>query len=135
MLTVIINQAGVFKPLFFIIITKFIDFIKANKAKIVAILTAILTFVISISEIDMGTKMGIVCSILIVVIPVIISFIEGNDMNKTITLLVNTITLIQKIVKDRKAVTEDFDGNTIVSSNFLKEFSEEEIKAMLTKGI
>lgn len=114
---------------------KFIEFIKANKAKIVAVLTAILTFVISISEIDMGAKMGIVCSILIVVIPVIISFIEGNDMNKTITLLVNAITLIQKIVRDRTATTEDFDGNTIVSSNFLREFSEEEIKTMITKGI
>ena len=111
------------------------EFIKANKAKIIAIFTAILTFVISISEIDMGTKMGIVCSILIVVIPVIISFIEGDDMNKTITLLVNAIALIQKIVRDRTAVTEDFDGNTIVGADFLREFTEEEIKEQLKKGL
>ena len=111
------------------------EFIKENKAKIVAILTAILTFVISLSEIDMGMKVGIVCSILIVIIPVIISFIEGSDMNKTITLLVNAITVIQAIVRDRTAVAEDFDGNTVVGANFLKEFTEEEIKELITKGL
>ena len=111
------------------------EFIKENKAKITAILTALLTFIISISEINMGTKMGVVCSILIVAIPVIVSFVEGNDMNKTITLLVNAITVIQAIVRDRTAVTEDFDGNTIVGADYLKEFTEEEIKELITKGL
>lgn len=82
------------------------EFIKNNKAKIVAILTAILTFLISISQIDIGTKMGIVCSILIVVIPVVISFIDGRDMNKTITLLVNAIESIQQITKDQSRLSD-----------------------------
>lgn len=114
---------------------KIIDFVKANKAKIVAVLTAILTFVISLSEIDMGTKMGVVCSVLVVSIPVIVSFIEGNDMNKTITLLVNAIEVIQEIVRNRTDVVEDFDGNTIVNSKYIKAYSKEEIRTAITKGL
>ena len=114
---------------------KFIDFIKTNKAKIVAVLTAILTFVISISEIDMGTKVGVVCSILIVTIPVIVSFIEGKDMDKTITLLVNAIEVIQDIVRNRTDVAEDMNGNAIVGTKYFKEYSEEEIKTAITKGL
>jgi hypothetical protein len=114
---------------------KIIDFIKANKAKIVAVLTAILTFVVSLSEIDMGTKMGVVCSVLIVAIPVIVSFIEGKDMNKTITLLVNAIEVIQEIVRNRTDVAEDFDGNTIVNSKYLRDYSREEIRTAITKGL
>ena len=112
-----------------------IKFIKDHKAKIVALLTAILTFVISVSEINMGAKMGIVCSILIVIIPVIISFIEGNDMNKTITLLVNAIQVIQEIVKNKTDTAQDFEGNVIVSTNYFKDYTEEEIRELITKGL
>ena len=114
---------------------KIMDFVKTNKAKIVAVLTALLTFIVSLSEIDMGTKVGVVCSILIVTIPVIVSFIEGKDMDKTITLLVNAIEVIQDIVRNRIDVSEDMNGNAIVGTRYLKEYSEEEIKTAITKGL
>ena len=111
------------------------EFFTKNKATIISVLSAILTFVIALSEIDMGAKVGIVISILIVVIPFLISVISGADMETNIKLLVNAITVIQAIVRDRTAISEDFDGNTIVGSNYLKEFTEEEIKELITKGL
>lgn len=111
-----------------------IKFIKENKGKIIAILTAILTFVISMSEIDMGAKMGIVCSILIVIIPIIISLIEGNDMNKTITLLVNAITVIQQIVKNQKEV-ENISEDVVGADKDILDLTKDEIKELITKEI
>ena len=99
------------------------EFFVKNKATIISVLSALLTFAISLSEIDMGTKVGVVVSILIVVIPFIISVISGADMETNIKLLVNAITLIQAIIRDRTEQTEDFDGNTIVGVNYLKEFT------------
>lgn len=111
------------------------EFFVKNKATIISVLSAVLTFVIALSEIDMGAKVGIVISILLVVLPFIISVISGADTETNIKLLVNAITLIQQIIRDRTALTEDFNGNTIVGSNYLREFSEEEIKTIITKGL
>ncbi len=114
--------------------TQIVDFFKKNKAKVVALLTALLTFIISVSQIDMGTKMGIVCSILIVVIPVIISFINGEDMETTIKLLVNAITVIQQIVKAEKKQ----ENKEVVGANQdadMLELTEEEIKELITKEL
>lgn len=113
--------------------TQIIDFFKKNKAKVVALLTALLTFVISVSQIDMGTKMGIVCSILIVVIPVLISLINGEDMETTIKLLVNAITVIQQIVKaEKKQENKEVVG---ASQEDMLELTEEEIKELITKEL
>ena len=121
---------------------KFVQWIKNNKAKIVAVLTAVLTFVISISEIDLGTKMGIVCSILIVIIPVIISFIEGKDMNATITLLVNAIEVIQEIVKQTQPQVSServhlATALDIINTDVPKDttLTKEEIKERLVQGL
>ena len=111
------------------------EFFTKNKATIISVLSALLTFVVALSEIDMGAKVGIVVSILLVVIPFIISVISGADMETNIKLLVNAITVIQAIIRDRTAITEDFDGNVVVGANFLKEYTEEEIKELLTKGL
>ena len=111
------------------------EFFAKNKATIISVLSAILTFVIALSEIDMGAKVGIVISILLVVLPFLISVISGADMETNIKLLVNAITVIQAIVRDRTAIAEDFDGNTVVGANYLKEFTEEEIKELITKGL
>lgn len=107
-------------------------FINKNKATIISILSALLTFAISLSKIDMGAKVGIVVSILIVVLPVIISVLGGQDMEQSIKLLVNAITVIQQIVKDNKK--DDSDKN-IVRANDGTELTEEEIKELITKGL
>lgn len=107
-------------------------FINKNKATIISILSALLTFAISLSKIDMGAKVGIVVSILIVVLPVIISVLSGQDMEQSIKLLVNAITVIQQIVKDNKK--DDSDKN-IVRANDGTELTEEEIKELITKGL
>lgn len=107
-------------------------FINKNKATIISILSALLTFAISLSKIDMGAKVGIVVSILIVVLPVIISILGGQDMEQSIKLLVNAITVIQQIVKDNKK--NDNDKN-IVRANDETELTEEEIKELITKGL
>lgn len=108
------------------------NFINKNKATIISILSALLTFAISLSKIDMGAKVGIVVSILIVVLPVIISVLGGQDMEQSIKLLVNAITVIQQIVKDNKK--DDSDKN-IVRANDGTELTEEEIKELITKGL
>lgn len=108
------------------------NFINKNKATIISVLSALLTFAISLSKIDMGAKVGIVVSILIVVLPVIISVLGGQDMEQSIKLLVNAITVIQQIVKDNKK--DDSDKN-IVRANDGTELTEEEIKELITKGL
>lgn len=107
-------------------------FINKNKATIISILSALLTFAISLSKIDMGAKVGIVVSILIVVLPVIISVLGGQDMEQSIKLLVNAITVIQQIVKDNK---KDNSDKNIVRANDGTELTEEEIKELITKGL
>lgn len=113
------------------------NFINKNKATIISILSALLTFVISLSKIDMGAKVGIVISILIVVLPVIISILGGQDMEQSIKLLVNAITVIQQIVKDNKKeeITEDEKAIVKVGEGQDTDLTEEEIKELITKGL
>jgi len=103
------------------------EFFKKYKATIISILSAILTFAIAISEIDMGAKVGIVVSILLVVIPFLLALIEGKDMETTIQLLVNAIIVIQDIVKNRKK-EEGVVGAA-------RELTEEDIRDLITKGL
>jgi len=112
------------------------NFINKNKATIISVLSALLTFAISLSKIDMGTKVGVVMSILIVVIPVIISVLGGQDMEQSIKLLVNAITVIQQIVKDNKKeeVAEDEEAIVKVGEG-QEDLTEEEIRELITKGL
>lgn len=113
------------------------NFINKNKATIISILSALLTFAISLSKIDMGAKVGIVVSVLIVVIPVIISVLGGQDMEQSIKLLVNAITVIQQIVKDNKKeeVVEDEEAIAKVGEGQDTDLTEEEIRELITKGL
>lgn len=113
------------------------NFINKNKATIISVLSALLTFAISLSKIDMGTKVGVVMSILIVVIPVIISVLGGQDMEQSIKLLVNAITVIQQIVKDNKKeeVVEDEKAIVKVGEGQDTDLTEEEIRELITKGL
>lgn len=113
------------------------NFINKNKATIISVLSALLTFAISLSKIDMGTKVGVVMSILIVVIPVIISVLGGQDMEQSIKLLVNAITVIQQIVKDNKKeeVVEDEKAIVRVGEGQDTDLTEEEIRELITKGL
>lgn len=113
------------------------NFINKNKATIISILSALLTFAISLSKIDMGAKVGIVVSVLIVVIPVIISVLGGQDMEQSIKLLVNAITVIQQIVKDNKKeeVAEDEEAIVKVGEGQDTDLTEEEIRELITKGL
>jgi hypothetical protein len=114
------------------------NFINKNKATIISVLSALLTFAISLSKIDMGTKVGVVMSILIVVIPVIISVLGGQDMEQSIKLLVNAITVIQQIVKDNKKeekeIAEDEEAIARVGEG-QEDLTEEEIRELITKGL
>ena len=103
------------------------DFFKKYKATIISILSAILTFAIAISEIDMGAKVGIVVSILLVVIPFLLAVIEGKDTETTIKLLINAIVVIQDIVKSKKR-----EDNIVGAS---KELTEEDIRELIIKGL
>ena len=113
------------------------NFINKNKATIISVLSALLTFAISLSKIDMGAKVGIVVSILIVVLPVIISVLGGQDMEQSIKLLVNAITVIQQIVKDNKKeeVAEDEEAIVKVGEGQDTDLTEEEIRELITKGL
>jgi hypothetical protein len=75
-------------------------------------------------------------SILIVVIPVIISVLGGQDMEQSIKLLVNAITVIQQIVKDNKKeeVAEDEEAIVRVGEG-QEDLTEEEIRELITKGL
>jgi hypothetical protein len=113
------------------------NFINKNKATIISVLSALLTFAISLSKIDMGAKVGIVISILIVVLPVIISVLGGQDMEQSIKLLVNAITVIQQIIKDNKKeeVAENEEAITKVGERQDIDLTEEEIRELITKGL
>lgn len=112
------------------------NFINKNKATIISVLSALLTFAISLSKIDMGTKVGVVMSILIVVIPVIISVLGGQDMEQSIKLLVNAITVIQQIVKDNKKEEVVEDEKAIVKvGEGQEDLTEEKIRELITKGL
>ena len=111
------------------------DFFKKNKAIIVSVLSATLTLAVALSEIDMGAKVGIVVSILIVVIPFLLAVIEGKDMETTINLLVRAIVVIQDVLKEKKTVVYENgvykDGVTKAS----RKLTEEEIRELITKGL
>lgn len=111
------------------------NFINKNKATIISILSALLTFAISLSKIDMGAKVGIVTSILIVVIPVIISVLGGQDMEQSIKLLVNAITVIQQIIKDNKKEEIEDKEAVRVGEGQDTDLTEEEIRELITKGL
>lgn len=110
------------------------NFFTKNKSAIIAVLSAILTFTISISQIDMGAKVGIVVSILLVVLPLIISIISGEDIDKTIKLLVNAIVVIQQIVKQQQGADVKVVGASSKKKNIL-DLTEEEIKGLITKEL
>lgn len=112
------------------------NFFTKNKSAIISVLSAILTFTISISQIDMGAKVGIVVSILLVVLPLIISIIGGDDIDKTIKLLVNAIVAIQQIVKQQQQQGTDVKvvGASSKKKNIL-DLTEEEIKELITKEL
>ena len=103
------------------------EFFKKNKATIISVLSAILTFAIAISEIDMGAKVGIVASILLVIIPFLLALIEGKDTETTINLLVNAIVVIQDILKNSKK------AEGVVGAH--RELTKEEIRGLITKGL
>lgn len=104
------------------------DFFKKYKATIISVLSAILTLAIALSEIDMGAKVGIVTSILLVVIPFLLALVEGKDMEATIKLLINAIVVIQDIVKDSKKKEDGVVG-------VRKELTEKDIRKLITKGL
>jgi UDP-N-acetyl-D-mannosaminuronate dehydrogenase len=111
------------------------DFFKKYKATIVSVLSAILTLAVALSEIDMGTKVGIATSILLVVIPFLLALVEGKDMETTINLLVRAIVVIQDVLKEKKTVVYENgvykDGVTKAS----RKLTEEEIRELITKGL
>ena len=112
------------------------NFINKNKATIISILSALLTFAISLSKIDMGAKVGIVISILIVVLPVIISVLGGQDMEQSIKLLVNAITVIQQIIKDnKKEEVAEYEETITKVREGQEDLTEEEIRELITKGL
>lgn len=111
------------------------QFIKKNKATIISVLSALLTFVISLSKIDMGVKVGVVISILMVVLPVIISILGGQDMEQSIKLLVNAITVIQQIIKDNKKEEIEDKEAVRVGEGQDTDLTEEEIRELITKGL
>lgn len=117
------------------------DFFNKYKATIISILSAILTFAIAISGIDMGARIGIIVSIVIVIVPIMLSILNGDDMNTTVQLLVNAITVIQQIVKESQSTTTE---EQVVSANpnreevetaKAQELTEEEIRELITKGL
>ena len=109
------------------------EFFVKNKATIISVLSALLTFVVSLSDINLGTKVGVVVSILIVVIPLLISIISGADMETNIKLLVNAITVIQQIVKNQKEAEEV--AQVVGASKDILDLTEEEIKELIVKDI
>lgn len=109
------------------------EFFAKNKVQIIAVLSAFLTFCISLSEIDMGAKVGIVVSILLVVIPFVISVVSGADMETNIKLLVNAITVIQQIVKNQNEAEEV--AQVVGASKDILDLTEEEIKELIVKDV
>lgn len=109
-------------------------FFEKNKATIISILSALLTFVIALSKIEMGTKVGIVVSILLVVIPFLISVISGADMETNIKLLVNAITVIQQIIKNQNE-SEEIANQVVGATKDILDLTEEEIKELIVKDI
>lgn len=110
------------------------EFFKKNKATIVSVLSAILTLAVALSEIDMGAKVGIVVSILIVVIPFFLAVIEGKDMETTINLLVRAIVVIQDVLKEKKTVVYE-NGVYKDGVKASRKLTEEEIRELITKGL
>jgi hypothetical protein len=109
-------------------------FFEKNKATIISVLSALLTFVIALSKIEMGAKVGIVVSILLVVIPFLISVVSGADMETNIKLLVNAITVIQQIIKNQNK-SEEIANQVVGATKDVLDLTEEEIKELIVKDI
>lgn len=108
------------------------DFYNKYRPTIISILSALLTFFIALSKLNLGTKVGVFVSIVIVVLPVILSTMENKSQEITIRLLINAIEVIQKIIKNERLndtnLKANKDNNNIV-------YDEYDIRKALTKGI
>lgn len=109
-----------------------VDFYNKYRPTIISILSALLTFFIALSKLNLGTKVGVFVSIVIVVLPVILSTMENKSQEITIKLLINAIEVIQKIIKNERLNDTNLkaskDNDNIV-------YDEYDIRKALTKGI
>jgi uncharacterized membrane protein len=109
-----------------------VDFYNKYRPTIISILSALLTFFIALSKLNLGTKVGVFVSIVIVVLPVILSTMENKSQEITIKLLINAIEVIQKIIKNEclndTNLKASKDNDNIV-------YDEYDIRKALTKGI
>lgn len=116
------------------IVSAITSFINKNKTKIISLLGIALTLVTSLSTLDLGAKFGIIISILLVVIPLMISFFANGLNEDTIKLLVNAIKLIQNMINAQKALTtkdSPMSQNIKIASLY---YNEKDIKEFLIKG-
>jgi uncharacterized membrane protein len=109
-----------------------VDFYNKYRPTIISILSALLTFFIALFKLNLGTKVGVFVSIVIVVLPVILSTMENKSQEITIKLLINAIEVIQKIIKNERLNDTNLkaskDNDNIV-------YDEYDIRKALTKGI
>ena len=122
------------------------EYIKKNKAAIISVLTAILSLAVGLSSLDLGVKVGAIIAILVVVIPVFINLLTEGFNDTTVNLIVNAVSIIQKILVANGAVvvgTENTDTETIEDTEENEEnekstpveFTKEQIREMLLENL
>lgn len=123
-------------------------FFSENKATIISVLTAILSLAVGLSTLDLGVKVGAIIAILVVVIPVFINFLTEGFNDRTVNLIVNAVSIIQKIlvangmsvvgieavIDEEEVNVEDAVPEKIKTVTPI-EFTKEEIKEMLLENI
>ena len=124
-------------------------FFAENKATIISVLTAILSLAVGLSTLDLGVKVGAIIAILVVVIPIFINILTEGFNDRTVNLIVNAVSIIQKILVANGMVTvgtgevseeiETVDVEDAVPEEIKPvvpiEFTKEQIKEMLLENL
>ena len=124
-------------------------FFAENKATIISVLTAILSLAVGLSTLDLGVKVGAIIAILVVVIPIFINILTEGFNDRTVNLIVNAVSIIQKILVANGMVTvgtgevseeiETVDVEDAVPDEIKPvvpiEFTKEQIKEMLLENL
>lgn len=124
-------------------------FFSENKATIISVLTAILSLAVGLSTLDLGVKVGAIIAILVVVIPIFINVLTEGFNDRTVNLIVNAVSIIQKILVANGMVAvgageeseeiETVDVEDAVPEEIKPiapvEFTKEQIKEMLLENL
>lgn len=114
---------------------KIVSWVKTHKAAILTVVSALITFLTSISSLTSDVKAGAIVSILLVVLPIMYSFLKDGLTDQVLKMIVNAVSTIQEIIVNYGMFDVTTPEGKVLSSGSTSLLTEEEIRERITKGL